>query len=101
MGFISLLMIGFSLYLINKSYTSRYFEEIEAYNKAVSEWNSRNGPDFQNIGDVYLLPERCQDAADESCRIHKLMKIQKNEDVEKQIAKIHKDQEKVINAVKY
>jgi hypothetical protein len=76
-------MIGLSIWLINKSYTSRYFEEIEAYNKAVTDWNARNGPDFQNMGEVYLLPERCQDISDdESCGIHKLQIMQKEEAVE-------------------
>lgn len=73
MGFISLLMISLSVWLIRKSYTSRYFEEVEAYNKAVTDWNAKIGPDFQKIGDVYLLPERCQEITDdESCRVHKL-----------------------------
>jgi len=76
MGFISLLMIGLSVWFINKSYTSRYFEEIETYHKAVSEWNARIGPDFQKIGDVYLLPDRCQEISDdESCQVHKLHSI--------------------------
>jgi hypothetical protein len=75
MGFISLLMIGLSIWLIKKSYTSRYFEEIDVYHKAVSDWNSRLGPDFQKIGEVYVLPVRCQNITDESCKINKLSQI--------------------------
>ena len=71
MGFISLLMLGFGIFLMNKSYTSRYFEEIETYTNAVTEWNTKIGSDFQKIGDIYLLPEKCQDISDsKTCKTH-------------------------------
>ena len=98
---------------MNKSYTSRYFEEIETYTNAVTQWNDKIGPDFQKMGNVYLLPERCRDISDnETCKVHKLHMIKETVPAEAKILKIEeqktlwfdkeiKNKVKTVNSVMY
>ena len=82
-------MLSFGIYLMNKSYTSRYFEEIETYTSAVTAWNNKLGPSFKAMPDIFLLPERCDDIEqDESCKIHKLNVVEETIPAEAKILKI-------------
>ena len=64
-------MISMAIWLLDKSYTSRYFEELEIYTKSVNDWNTHFGPAFAMINDIYILPDGCNTSSEAQCDILK------------------------------